>query len=418
VPTYPAATIPNNQAGPTVTQFAGMLESVIAGQSAPAKAQFLLPNSKNLTGASISYEIVDAEGTVYSFGVGANLRVIPNITGQNQVVADATITVPSDTPANDVGTKYALRWILTLASGETIHTQEIFTVRPATQRLMPGVEDSVELYGDTTTLNIVLDKVYSAVQWSLYKDNTLLIPNTDANNVATPIESPDGYQYSGLLDSALTSGLEPRLEPYHVRWRYWDGPTPVNTGSDMGQVFFVTASIIGAAKDVFLTVAKAYQNVGITPNAQFIVPEILSFLRQGMDRFNGVQVLTNFRMTNATGPVRDGWINYSIVAALRAQYLAEGNKSFDFSSQAVTLNVDKTQYFEGLASSIESRLDNQIPNIKHALVKYGLNGGDGNTNVGARMGHIGAVGIALSPATNIRNIRLNMGNFGALGIFP
>jgi hypothetical protein len=125
-------------------------------------------------------------------------------------------------------------------------------------------------------------------------------------------------------------------------------------------------------------------------------------MRQGMDRFNGTGPYTNFDMTDATGGVRDGWIGYSCVFALRAQYLAEGSKAFDFGSQAVTLNVDRTQYFEGLASAMESSLDNRVPPAKHAMIKYGASGGTGNVTSGLpRNGSAAALSIGISPATNL-----------------
>lgn len=408
MPTIPPAVVPNNQAGPLIQQFSGSVESALAGESVFARANFLIPNSLDASAGTISYEILDADGIVFTFGVGNNYNVLPGTTGDTAVVADANIAIPTDIPTSTVGTKYLLRWLLEIPGEKDQYLSETFLVLPNTQTAVNGPEDVVALYNDEITIQITLPRLYQFVKFEIYKGNNVVKILADTDNMAAPEASQNGYTYRAAVTGTFV-GAQPQLVPFTVNWKYYDGTKSPNR--DSSKLFLVTPTIIDAAKDVQGSINKAYINMGITPDATFTMSEILGYLRQGADNFNAVQVLTYFTMTDATGAVRSCWINYSKVVGLQAQQLAEGNKAFNFGSQAVTLDVDKTQYFESLASTIQGNLDAQVPNIKHALVKYGLSGGSGNINAGARAGHIGAIGISVHPASNLRNIQATLGNF-------
>jgi hypothetical protein len=92
---------------------------------------------------------------------------------------------------------------------------------------------------------------------------------------------------------------------------------------------------------------------------------------------------------------------YSELSGLRSQYIAEGEKAFNFSGQAISLDVDRTGFYDSAASSLQSRLDNEAKPFKQNLIKKGLVSGTGNLDdIGLRRGAIGSVGINVSPASN------------------
>lgn len=109
-------------------------------------------------------------------------------------------------------------------------------------------------------------------------------------------------------------------------------------------------------------------------------------------------------MTNAKGVIREYWLQCAELGALEAQYLAEGEKAFDFSGSAISLNVDRTGFLETMASNIRSNLDNNLKPIKTVMIEKGYTSGDGSgtdgeggiaTNIRA----LGAVGISITPAS-------------------
>ncbi|MEK9322795.1 hypothetical protein, partial [Escherichia coli] len=62
-----------------------------------------------------------------------------------------------------------------------------------------------------------------------------------------------------------------------------------------------------------------------------------------MDAFNGAYgQFTSFTMTNARGPIREYWLLYAELAAIQSQYLAEGEKAFNYQGAAISLEVDRT----------------------------------------------------------------------------
>jgi len=130
---------------------------------------------------------------------------------------------------------------------------------------------------------------------------------------------------------------------------------------------------------------------------------MMSYLRRGADWFNAYSLVTTFSMTNAKNGIREYWIKFSEVIALRSQYMYEGETAFDFQGQAVSLNIDRSQYYEGLASVIENEVLEPTRMLKQQLAKRGNTDGDGSVDPNAlRRGAIGSLGISLTPVSNLR----------------
>ena len=130
---------------------------------------------------------------------------------------------------------------------------------------------------------------------------------------------------------------------------------------------------------------------------------ILAGLRRGKDMFNAASGhLTDFDMTNATGGIREYWLRYSEVGMLLAQSLAEGEKAFNFQGSAITLDVDKAQVYQTMATEIQQRLDQDIKQFKQNLIKKGYVSGDGNMSGIASSGNsVSRIGVAMTPASSI-----------------
>ena len=110
-------------------------------------------------------------------------------------------------------------------------------------------------------------------------------------------------------------------------------------------------------------------------------------------------------MTNAKGGIREYWLMWTELMAIRAQYLAEGEKAFDYSGAAISLNVDRTGYLDSAASAIQSELDNEFKPFKQNLVNKGQTGGDGSGDLNALgAGAMGAVGVSLTPTNSFSQI--------------
>ena len=244
----------------------------------------------------------------------------------------------------------------------------------------------------------MFEQPFEHVELVIYRENEVVV-NTVA--MANGQRTADGYLYSGSL---TVPDLEARLEHYTIVWSAYNADAPGLKSRQTGRIFIVNPSILSATDDMKLLIQKSRTTVAHQQDLLFTIPLLLAYLRRGRDAFNGAYgVLTSFTMMNAQGSVREFWLRTSEVVALRAQFLAEGEKVFNFSGQAISLDVDRTQYYQQLADTLQSQLDNEVKPYKTNLIIKGILGGDGNLNpaggVGLRPGAIGAVGITLSPAS-------------------
>jgi hypothetical protein len=170
----------------------------------------------------------------------------------------------------------------------------------------------------------------------------------------------------------------------------------------------VNTSILGAVREVQNFINRAYTDSGFQPGTTFKTEDVMEYLRYGRDKFNASDKPTQFTMLNATGPFKHFWVTYSSAAACRAQYLNEGMKAFNYSGQEVQLDVDRSTFWDQMASNLEQSADNQIKVFKDNLTRRGTFSGDGSY-MGINPQGVGAIGITLHGASPFR---------GGFNMFP
>lgn len=384
-----------------MTAFTNSVTHVVAGNSATTLASFMVPDIFQLVSSGfITFDLIDADNAVYSSGNGINYTVTAD-NEANFITADCAITVPSNIPVTTVGTNYQIRYTLTLPDEED---QEFFIytsliVLPPTQVEL-GAIDKVEIAGGSCVLNLITqDAAVGPVTVDIYLSN-MAVSGFTGLVAAAPINLADGYQYDVAVN---TLGLTPALVPYTAIWNYTVNGVTLHQSASL---FAVTPSIMAAMSDILLTINKSRAHFGYQP--VFNPTEVVSYLRLGADYFNGLFLPTMFTMTNATGPVRYFWLQCSAIVALRAQYLMEGESAFDFSGQSISLNVDRSQFYDSMAGAIDSQIQEPLRQLKANLSKRGLTSGDGNVNPLAIANNaIGTIGISNSPVSNLRTSNVN-----------
>lgn len=374
-----------------------------AGKSALATSVFQFAPTFDPSGGYVVWDILDATGVVYASGNAYEYRVTS--TGlANTVTARCVISVPADIPPT-VDNPYQLRYTLRVGNGIATNFENIRVHGLVDMQV--GTTDSVEIVGDQATLSLVTEQVYQNYAVELYKANTLLA-STAINN---PERVSAGYFVAGTFD---TSALAPSLIPYSVMWKFQNSPSQVFRES--AALWIVNPSIVQAIEDVKSKINKARQTLFSTPDSQYPSTEVLKWLRRGMDLFNNAYgVFTSFTMTNALGGVREFWLLCSEKAALEAQYGLEGEKSFNFSGAAISLDVDRTAHIDAMIGKIQSQLDAELKPLKQNLIIKGNTSGDGSGPNGdgnfsaLTPGAMGTVGIAITPAS-IYNVGLFPGS--------
>lgn len=390
--------------------FLNSFEPVQAGNSATTVAQFVLPVGTNASSGVITYELLDASGVVYSSGGATNYTTTNAVNGV-VAQADVTVVVPSNIPVTLTGSAYQVKLNLAIVGYPVYTMYSLVQVLPNTY-VEQGASDLVEIKGNTCNLQLVLPTSQPYVTANLYWYNDIL--NSAPPTVTGPTAVSDGYMWQITLDTS-TEVTPASLVPYQFVWSYGaSSSSPLS--SEASSVYIVTASVLQAVKDLMAKINKAKTSLGERPT--FSSTEALTYLRLGADKFNAFGMPTNFSFTKATGGVRAFWLAFSEIEALRAQYMFEGESAFDFQGQAISLNVDRTQYYDGLASSVENQITEPARQFKVQLAKRGNLDGEGDVNPNAlRQGAIGSIGISLSPVSNIRPYNATLWANGLRSIF-
>lgn len=372
-----------------------LIDSIEAGGSAIGSAVFAFSSDVDPSGGYVTWQMLTSQGSVLAYGNAYDYKVVSNGV-QNTVIAKAVINVPSTVPPNMSNEKYQLTYTLILNEGETgqqtYDTSEKVSV-VGLNTVPVGTQPVVELVGSSAMISLVTEDLYDTVAVEIFNQNTSIGSFTipDYQRVS------NGYYYAGVVN---TQQFAVSLQPYNVVWRYGYTGAPTSF-TESAALWIVNPQIMQAVSDVKSKINKARTTLYGSPDLLFPVETILVWLRRAADAFNGAYgVFTNITMINALGSIREYWLLYAELFALESQYLAEGEKAFNFSGQAIQLDVDKTQYLDNMASKIQARLDNEFKPFKQNLIIKGVTAGDGSTDP-SRMqpGANGAVGVTITPAS-------------------
>lgn len=390
--------------------FQNLLGSLAAGDAGIGKALFVLDANVDASTGYVTWELMDRQGAVFASGNAYDYKVTQD-SFRTIVEANAVVNIPTDVVPTLSDQSYQLRWALVLNGVADQYAFESVEVLGATT-VPQGPSSTVELAGDAVQLQLVVDRQYPLVEFAAYRNNTPLTSHTRSSN---PKRVAGGWFYEALFDTSDTATWQASLDPYSILWRYKDS-ADLSYQRETGRMWLIFPSMFGAIEDVQATVSKARTTIDGAADMLFDPVTVMTWLRRGRDAFNAAGgIITEFNMTNATGQVREFWLKYAEIAALRAQYLAEGEKAFNFSGQAISLDVDRTQYYEQLASNILADVQDSVATLKKNLTLKGISGGDGNVAGalgGGVPGAMGCVGIGLNAVSpNFPWIRPGYGRY-------
>lgn len=378
-----------------VDAFSTLVGELEAGAAGIGTVSFMFPAPFAYANGNVRWELLDKEGVVYSSGFAHSYEGVV-LSNDVKISASAVINSPSEMVPTLDGQFYQIRWTLSVNGNDYLSFESVVITGPNTTP--EGVEDVVELAFNDIPVAVVFDQPFEYVTFEVYKENTLIVPQVYVN---ANVRTPDGFMYAGIIQSPINMPAD--LASYTIVWSGWNQVNLAMKFRETGRIFIVNPSIMGAVNDMRIIVNKSATTIAHRKDLLFTTPLLLAYLRRGRDSFNGAQgVLTAFDMTNATGSVREFWLRYAEIMTLRAQFLAEGEKVFNFSGQSISLDVDRTGFYSQLADTLQSAVDAEIKPFKQNLIIKGHLGGDGNlayNGIAQARGAAGAVGLTLSPAT-------------------
>lgn len=333
------------------------------------EARFTVPHSVwetidpdgSLALDGLDWTLYDSDDKLVDFGSSANLSHSPVDRGERFVVT-YDVDVPEDPGSYEL----------------YIEIMEAYSYTEIIEKMADEYESD-----DHYTLDGSVDVAVDAsrygklpVPWTLYRRNGE--------------ERTGEISDAGTRNIRLTLDSQPSLDPHALvvgRGTYTDH-----------RIFHINPSILSVVRDMRTRLDRLNRRMRID-SLQFADSDYLVMMGLGRDRFNAVPPVTDFRMTDATGPIRSYWLDASMIDALRTRYLEESMTQYDYSGAGVNLTVDVTQALESLASTMETRLE-QATQTKNIMANRGLVSGSGRWSLRNR--NTGVIGVTLGPVTGHR----------------
>lgn len=336
-----------------------MERTVYIGQEVTASAFFLDKNNNPLETSNPSlypcYQVNDPVQDLVVAGVGTY--------NDKTMAYDATFTIPETAMlSTDIG-HYVITWEFLDTKGKEYSYREAFDVVHPTYDLTQAKEQQKLVLPFTSIeLSIPLPKRIMDVKLQIYTQDSSVIFS------AVPDQKglySDYYIYS----TTIPEGVFQSNTDYLAIWFMTDsGNTVVFTQVihcastwDMQKISDLRMYLDKVAKSV-----DTYQG--------YRDSDLYFYLQQGADYINSIKIPTNWTLQSYQTMYQLQGCNYWLLeaakwAALRAQYLAEGDAAFNFSGQPVTLDVDRTGFIESELGRIKDGLDNQFAQLKNQIVK-------------------------------------------------
>jgi hypothetical protein len=358
---------------------------VVANSSVTVTGLVFVPNNTDLSKIIIDWRLEDEAGAVFAASNSTNFAFTSVTTARGiRISVSDTFVVPNNLPLS-ISTQYFVVWTVSADTGEYTYTQQLEVEAAQVHLLM--AEDLVSLSGPVT--------LFATLPVGVGANVTILQGNNTVYSGAATLGAPNsvGYEWSIALDTSA-EGILPLLDPLTVLWNFVEGTRPQQM---MASLYIITPVQLKAAEELRQFLNRVHQEARL-PELDYTIEDMVRWLKMGMDKFNALGLYTQFTMTNAQSAIYHWWMTCSIVIALRNQYLVEGNRSFQFQGQQVTLDVDITQYLQSMADTLQGQIDNEMLRFKQQLKNYGLSGGDGS--MGGKF-QVGAVGLSMNPASNL-----------------
>lgn len=258
--------------------------------------------------------------------------------------------------------------------------------------------EAVAIFGDSkfvVNVPFVIDDDTPVISCEFYEENTQLyaLPHTDdsitkqitkfSTNLSLPLTVSAASLYSRTL--LLRYNKVGMLLPETYTFKIW----------------VITPSIINAASQLENFVNKSRIS-NVIVELRYAQSDLLLALSRGLEMFNSMgPSLSSFTGTNMQGVLLDSWIICSCINLLNMQYMAEGSLAFDFSGQAVSLNIDRTQYIDAMLGRLDSMVENQVKPLKKLLAKNGITTGDGSIGNKAMSSNFGMLSVTNAPTTRL-----------------
>lgn len=307
-----------------------------------------------------SVSITDGEGTIVDSGIGVSLGG-----GRWRY----QFMIPGDAVLSTDVNPWRIDWLMVTSGGRQAQLGQNF-----------AVIDSFEL---TPT-----DRAYTTLVM-LGQSERLVVKFRQPQSDVSLILVDQGGEVANLTGSINYTVLD--------GWHIYYVDTPIWTTVGHYTAMWTTRASLVSPTQTLVTAIRVPE-----PAFWFLQPSLRMLIDKVQKKSGHVQsysdsdmyeyMLRGVDVINATGPVITSWtLNtiygmsplqaYLVAAAawwgLQAQYISEGDLAFAFSGQTVTLDVDRTGYYDSALSKLNDFIQQSLPTTKKGLL---------------RQSHVGVVG--------------------------
>ncbi len=297
----------------------------------------------------------------------------------------------------DEKVSFVVQWRFKAVDGSKYQDKEQIIISPRVER---RVSDLVLMDDDTSTsfvLPINLNPADSC-SYRFFKFNDPITPDISVFDPTVTVSY--GVDRTSFVIPVPTN-MQPLLQTYLLRIRHNNGKS---------NIFTYKAWCINAGMATGMSYLEDFLNKAhiqnVIPELEYAPGDLMLYLERGLDMFNRISYPTSFTGLDMRGFLQDAWLVCSSYYALGAQLMAEGQLSFDFSGQGVSLNVDRTPQLEAALGRIESDIDNRILPLKQKLAKQGITSGNGNVSSLNNSHVFGTLGVLNAPTTRLNGVNL------------
>lgn len=375
-----------------------MLYICVRGQSATAETYF--KNSDGLPlapgASSATYEVRDFSNNLIVSGNGAQ-------DSDDSSHWTATFNIPLTAPVSEGGDKYSITWRLKESTNKEYFLLVAEGEPPPKDVSVAMMEntffkDTICLPMMPTNLTIEIRDIKGERIYPECQPQTNI--HTSIENVLFPAADVDTSNPRYIGSNYYFDFYEPHLIPDLVAGSYganpyiiiWNYDLPTSLGNiEIHPLYVLNTKAFKYINDLKMSLDKARVEE-FDKSLGFSTTDLAHYVLSGIQRINVSEPQLTFFNLNTMPDEFSYLVNKSALCeAYHSAYLAEALKSFEFTGQSTTLNVDRTQYYQVLMDGVNSYLENAIKGAKRIYFRSGA---------GSRFG-LGTLSISMTPNTTI-----------------
>lgn len=342
--------------------------------------------------------IVLATPPQFIFSDFNNATIISGLCVQDNVDPSkwvATFTIPNQvTVTTNEETAYTLTFNASLPNNTTKQISKLFEV--AEQNFLvineniPIVTTADSIFTDM--LQITYPFTVSSFKVSLRNDIDRIFKTFDEVQNPQVFSSNQYYNVYRYNSNQIISSIMQTQLVGGVVQAVWEYVVNGNPFTKINPVYIVNAAGYAFINDLRMVLDK-YKFVDLDPRLQWQDAELLHFVVKGVERLNASNPPTAYDLTKVPIAAKYAVYQGALVEACKAWFLAEGQRTFEYQGQDISLNVDRTQYISKIQDDANAWLSENMRELKQSLA------------VQNAMGTRATATISLSPTSNFPGLQ-------------